>query len=67
LALVAVAQVRKHVCYVRKLLLEVALEALQALDQLWSAGEASAEEHAGATTPATVMMMVHYDIHLLSS
>src|SRR5207247_10715789 len=60
----AVAQVREHVGDVRELLLEVALESLQPLDQLRAARKAAAEEHPGATPPSMVTV-VHF--HLLSS
>src|SRR5919112_4353216 len=62
----AVAQVREHVGDVRELLLEVALESLQPLDQLRAAREAAAEEHPGApAAPVMVTVVVH--VHLLSS
>jgi hypothetical protein len=61
----AVTQVREDVCDVCKLLLEVALEGLQALDQLWTAREGAAEEHPRATAPAMGMTVMH--VHLLSS
>src|SRR5205807_1321197 len=55
LCVVAVAQVAQHVRNVRELLLEVALEGLQALDQLGAARERAAKEHPRATTPTMGM------------
>jgi hypothetical protein len=65
LAFVAVAQVREDVCDISKLLLEVTLEGLQALDQLGTARERAAKEHPRAATPTVGMTVVH--AHLLSS
>ena len=65
LAFVAVAQVREDVGDVGKLLLEVALEGLQPLDQLGTARERAAKEHPRAATPTMGMTVVH--VHLLSS
>jgi hypothetical protein len=66
LAFVAVAQVREDVGDVGELLLEIALEGLQPLDQLWPAREAAAEKHPGApAAPAMVTVVMH--VHLLSS
>jgi hypothetical protein len=56
---------REDVGNVRELLLEVALEGLQPLDQLWPAGKAASEKHPWATTPAMMVTMMH--VHLLSS
>jgi hypothetical protein len=65
LALVAVAQVRENVGDIGELLLEVALEGLQSLDQLGTARKRAAEEHSRATAPGMGMAVVH--VHLLSS
>src|SRR5690349_4836730 len=65
LCVVAIAQVREDVSDVGKLLLEVALEGLQPLDQLGTARERAAKEHPRATTPTMGMTVVH--VHLLSS
>jgi hypothetical protein len=65
LGVVLVAQMREDVGNVGELLLEVALEGLQPLDQLGTARESAAEEHPRAATPAVVMTVMH--VHLLSS
>ncbi|MFL5915612.1 MAG: hypothetical protein ACJ752_08250 [Gaiellaceae bacterium] len=65
LCVVAVAQVAQYVRNVSELLLEVALEGLQAPDQLGAAREWAAKEHPRATTPTMGMTVMH--VHLLSS